>query len=740
MTNWYKTLKLYLSETTGETPVKFNNEVIIDSVKGLERACKFDHTATKLKNNYRKDANFLSVACVMVDFDNDGKYDKLRHIDIDPTPEQWLTPEKLSERLPGVVFYAVTSRNNNKVKHPGEPGERSARQRYHVYFPLKAEIKDKAILAEIKDKIATVSPEIDSGAKDATRFFYGHDNPVATLYTGDYDISEYFANHPEIIPQKQKATDKPERLSSPKAVNGDFDDAFKQANISIILDAIPADCSEKEWSSVCHALKREGFSFELFDQWSATGAKYNQKDGGNRTGQRMTLYKWNHKRVSSSNNIGFGWLYKTALSYDPSLRDRITKTGDFKPGSRRRNKQQKLTEYVDTETGEVISMTEKQPEQVETVGDIVIHQAKEIKTEKKATEEQIPPLETFSADFFNNTNIEEPTPIIDQVLYSGLGMLGSPAKMGKSYMMLQLAVSVATGSPFMGFKVERPGEVLYLDLQGTKARTKQRLFSMGYKSMPEGITLAYKARNTDNGFIAQVEQWITSKERKRKPSLIIIDMLEQVKGSQRRTEDAYRSDNRILEPLHDLALKHDISVFTVLHTRKGNTHIAPDDPFNEIIGSTGQFGSADCAWMILGKRDEERKRFSTICRDNDDGQQDFEAVFKDHRWNVTGTVEEIAEKKATEEYNNNPVVFTLRTIIDESGGGWGGTLSELITEVAQRTSEYPAVTPEKMKKIINSLAYRLSCEGIYIQYPGKNGGQYGRRYKFYRKTPEQLKL
>lgn len=371
------------------------------------------------------------------------------------------------------------------------------------------------------------------------------------------------------------------------------------------------------------------------------------------------------------------------------------------------------------------------------INNLNVHEAVEQpKPESVKTQlEEIPPLETFTADYFNNTDIPEPIPIIDRVLYPGLGMLGSPAKMGKSYLMLQLAVSVATGDSFLGFNVNRKGSVLYLDLQGTKARTKKRLANMGYETMPNGITIAYRARNTDNGFLQQIEQWLSSADN---PSLIIIDMMEQIKGSQRRTEDAYRSDNRILEPLHDLAFKYNVSIFGVMHTRKGNTRIKPDDPFMEIIGSVGQFGTADCAWMILGKRDDDKKQLSVICRDDDDGQQDYEALFTEHKWKISGTIEEIEEKKAEEEYENNPVVFTIRTLVNESGNSWSGDMTDLYSEIAQRVKSYPATTPKKLGIIVRGLAYRLHCEGIEIEYPNKNGGTAGRVFKFYRKTPEQL--
>ena len=215
----------------------------------------------------------------------------------------------------------------------------------------------------------------------------------------------------------------------------------------------------------------------------------------------------------------------------------------------------------------------------------------------------VPDLITYDADYFNNNDIPEPEPIISMILYPGLGMLGAPAKMGKTYMCLQLSCSVATGRPFMGFDVLRPGPVLYLDLQGTRARTKKRLHDIGYGKAPKGLMVTYEARATDTGLISQLEKWISSCSES--PSLIIIDMFEQVKGSQRKTEDSYRADNRILEPLHDLALRHNICVLVVMHTRKGNKILPDDDPFNEIIGSVAQFGTADCAWMIIGKRNAE---------------------------------------------------------------------------------------------------------------------------------------
>lgn len=346
-----------------------------------------------------------------------------------------------------------------------------------------------------------------------------------------------------------------------------------------------------------------------------------------------------------------------------------------------------------------------------------------------SSEDSYPQLELYHADDFNSKDIKPPEPIVDKILYPGLGMLGAPAKMGKSYMILQLCYCVAEGLPFMGFEVKRPGEVLYLDLQGTPARTKSRLKSMGFEKMPQGLSVAYSARATDNHLIDQLSDWVLyqCKDKGKEPSLIVIDMLAQVKGRQRSSEDSYAADNRILEPLHTFALKHNICVLTVMHTRKGNQRYTDsDDPFNEIIGSIAQFGTADCAWMIIGKRDDDEKRLSVICRDNDDGQQDYNAVFKNHRWTVMGTVEDNQRQKQQTEYNRSPVVFTLRGLATESG--WIGTMKQLLSEIVNRTGEYPVPSPTALQKKVDEYRYPLFLEGIRIEPDGKRSNQ-GQRYK-----------
>lgn len=69
-------------------------------------------------------------------------------------------------------------------------GSKSARPRFHVYFPVK-EIKDADEYADYKVQIQAKFPYFDDNALDAARFIYGTSNPEVELYEGDLTVTDY---------------------------------------------------------------------------------------------------------------------------------------------------------------------------------------------------------------------------------------------------------------------------------------------------------------------------------------------------------------------------------------------------------------------------------------------------------------------------------------------------------------------------------------------------------------------
>lgn len=86
-----------------------------------------------------------------------------------------------------------------------------------------------------------------------------------------------------------------------------------------------------------------------------------------------------------------------------------------------------------------------------------------------------------------------------------LGFIGAPSKAGKTWLALDLALSVATGRPFLGrFAVRRPRPVLFLALEGHRSAVKARIgcLARGRGIDPDSdaldrLLLAYRPRGID---------------------------------------------------------------------------------------------------------------------------------------------------------------------------------------------------------------------------------------------------
>ena len=81
-------------------------------------------------------------------------------------------------------------------------------------------------------------------------------------------------------------------------------------------------------------------------------------------------------------------------------------------------------------------------------------------------------LKTVSmTDLYNQVYTSRP-PIINSLLYPGTYILAGAPKLGKSFLMAQLAYHVSTGTEMWGFQVQK-GSVLYLALEDDYRRNCQ---------------------------------------------------------------------------------------------------------------------------------------------------------------------------------------------------------------------------------------------------------------------------
>lgn len=153
----------------------YPNKVIVKDKESFKEAVKKDHVTARYKGNYRSSKNFQYSDCIPLDCDND-------HSD---NPKDWVTPFDIAMEIPGVAFAVSYSRHHNLPKD-----NKSARPRFHIFFPIEA-ISDEREYSELKKRIASTFPYFDTNALDSARFLFGSENADVEFYKGDKSIVDY---------------------------------------------------------------------------------------------------------------------------------------------------------------------------------------------------------------------------------------------------------------------------------------------------------------------------------------------------------------------------------------------------------------------------------------------------------------------------------------------------------------------------------------------------------------------
>lgn len=257
-------MKLYMNFTVQKgTNSRYPYSATVTNAEELKQVTQWDHVAAQYHDGHRGTERFISADCIMLDIDNaPGKGQP------DTPPEQWRDLDAIRADLPGVSFYAVTSRSHMKAKDGRPP-----RPKYHLYFEIPRTTSAEEY-RQIKLDISNRLPYFDQNATDAARMFYG--NPEAQVFyiPGDRLITDWIKSTPapEKPPQAPAAVDLKPRDTRPQRTgvdNGLY-------NMREVLDAIPCSATTRdEWIRCGMAMKSLGYDVSVWDEWSAQdGARY----------------------------------------------------------------------------------------------------------------------------------------------------------------------------------------------------------------------------------------------------------------------------------------------------------------------------------------------------------------------------------------------------------------------------------------------------------------------------------
>lgn len=152
----------------------YPNKVTVVTPEQLREAVKADHVCAEYKGNYRGIGNFIRSDVIVMDIDNDHSEESA----------EWITAEKLEGIFPDMEYMLASSRHHLLPKEG-----KSARPRYHIYFPI-SEITDAEVYGNLKKALQKEYPFFDGNALDAARFIFGADCEEVLVHDGWMTIDE----------------------------------------------------------------------------------------------------------------------------------------------------------------------------------------------------------------------------------------------------------------------------------------------------------------------------------------------------------------------------------------------------------------------------------------------------------------------------------------------------------------------------------------------------------------------
>ena len=297
--------------------------------------------------------------------------------------------------------------------------------------------------------------------------------------------------------------------------------------------------------------------------------------------------------------------------------------------------------------------------------------------------------------------------VVRGLLPMGLSIIGGAPKIGKSWLMLDLCLHVASGTPFWDMPV-RQGTVWYLCLEDTQQRIRQRLGCIT-EDVPAGLfitteedqigTMADTLEKHMNNFLDQHKD----------TRLIVIDTLQLVRGNSK--EPSYGGDYADVQKLKQIADQRKVAILLVHHLRKmGDT-----DPIHKLSGTTGISGAADTLF-ILDKSGRLEDVATLTCTGRDIPGRELEL-----RFDKTACVWTKVSDSLESEMQLPPQMHALLQFMMEIGH-FSGTNTELAERMNMRCEV--AQCSKSWKQMMNRWAFVLQDHGLTFRDFRSNGKRF----------------
>ena len=279
-------------------------------------------------------------------------------------------------------------------------------------------------------------------------------------------------------------------------------------------------------------------------------------------------------------------------------------------------------------------------------------------------------LHTVTLDELMDNVFEGKSAVIENLLYTGAYILAGAPKIGKSFLVAQIAHHVSIGQELWGYKTHQ-GTVLYLALEDDESRLQRRMFRMFGVEGTSSLHFATNAKMIGGGLDEQLEKFVREHS---DTKLIIVDTLQKVR-----------------------------CVLIVHHTRKQPA----GDSFEMISGTTGLLGCADGAFLMQKeKRTDSKATLEVVGRDQPDQRLYLSKDQESLIWSLDHAENELWKQPP------DPVLEAVAKIVSADNREWEGSPTEL-TQAIQTD-----MAVNRLTKHLNVNASRL-LEEHQVKYENK---------------------
>ncbi len=345
----------------------------------------------------------------------------------------------------------------------------------------------------------------------------------------------------------------------------------------------------------------------------------------------------------------------------------------------------------------------------------------------ESSDHTINELECITARELQEKELKPITYYVEKILPQGLTILCSAPKTGKSWMALDMCISICNGRQFLKYNTKKAG-CLYLALEDSQNRLKERMNKLlNGENAPLNLLYSIECDKLQGTLIHQLELIL-----KKKPQIkvIVIDTLQKIRGESK-SNNIYANDYNDLSEIKKFADKNELCIVVIHHTKKGGFIT---DIFEKVLGTNGITGTADTTWIInKQKRFEDETTLSVVGRDVELNEYIVNFDKDLCKWQMISTVEENEKQKEKDSYYNNTLVKVIKKLITENNGSWTGSIKSMNSKHEEMWDKEYEKSPQKFRKKLDNISSAL-WEYDKIKYIPPNNPINGERLHTFKKT------